>query len=60
MKTTQGMSNSAQAVAVATPCWPAPVSAMTARLAHALGHQHLAQHVVDLVAAGVIELVALE
>ncbi len=29
MKTTQGMSNSAQAVAVATPCWPAPVSAIT-------------------------------
>ena len=29
MNTTQGMSNSAQAVAVATPCWPAPVSAMT-------------------------------
>ena len=31
-----------------------------ARLAHALGQQHLAQHVVDLVAAGVVELVALE
>ena len=30
------------------------------RLAHALGHQNLAQHVVDLVAAGVIQLVALE
>ncbi len=30
------------------------------RLAHALGQKHLAQHVVDLVAAGVIELVALE
>src|SRR6185503_1871066 len=29
MNTTQGMSNSAQAVAVATPCWPAPVSAIT-------------------------------
>ena len=28
MKTTQGRPNSAQAVAVATPCWPAPVSAM--------------------------------
>ena len=31
-----------------------------ARLAHALGQQHLAQHVVDLVAAGVVQLVALE
>ena len=31
-----------------------------ARLAHALGQQHLAQHVVDLVRAGVVQLVALE
>ena len=29
MYTTHGRSSSAQAVAVATPCWPAPVSAMT-------------------------------
>ena len=29
MYTTHGSSSSAQAVAVATPCWPAPVSAMT-------------------------------
>ena len=28
MYTTQGRPNSAHAVAVATPCWPAPVSAM--------------------------------
>ncbi len=31
-----------------------------ARLAHAPGEQDLAEHVVDLVRAGVIELVALE
>ena len=54
------MSNSAQAVAVATPCWPAPVSAITPSLAHAFGQKHLAQHVVDLVAAGVVQLVAFE
>ena len=29
MKTTQGSPSRAQAVAVATPCWPAPVSAIT-------------------------------
>ena len=52
--------NSAAAVAVATPCWPAPVSAMTRRLAHPLGEQRLAQHVVDLVRAGVVEVLALE
>ena len=28
MYTSQGSPNNAQAVAVATPCWPAPVSAM--------------------------------
>ncbi len=28
MYTSHGSPNSAQAVAVATPCWPAPVSAM--------------------------------
>ena len=32
MYTTHGRPNSAHAVAVATPCWPAPVSAMMRRL----------------------------
>ena len=44
---------------VATPCWPAPVSATSRRLAHALGQQRLAEHVVDLVRAGVVEVLAL-
>ena len=45
---------------MATPCWPAPVSAMTRRLAHVPGEQRLAEHVVDLVRAGVVEVLALE
>ena len=32
----------AHTVAVATPCWPAPVSAMIRALAHAHGQQRLA------------------
>ena len=52
--------SSAQTVAVATPCWPAPVSAMMRRLAHAPGQQDLADAVVDLVRAGMVQLVALE
>jgi hypothetical protein len=47
-------------VAVATPCWPAPVSAITRRLPIRSGEQRLAQHVVDLVGAGVVEVLALE
>jgi hypothetical protein len=47
--------NFAQAVAVATPCWPAPVS-----LAHADREQGLAERVVDLVGAGVGEVFPLE
>ena len=50
----------AQAVAVATPCWPAPVSAITRALAHAPREQRLAERVVDLVGAGVVEVLALE
>ena len=41
-------------VAVATPCWLAPVSAIT-RFAEALRQKRLADAVVDLVGAGVIE-----
>ena len=47
-------------MAAATPCWPAPVSATTPRLAHALGQQRLAQHVVDLVRSGVVEVLPLQ
>ena len=47
-------------MAVATPCWPAPVSAMMRVLAHPPREQRLAEHVVDLVRAGVAEVLALE
>ena len=60
MKTTHFSPKRAQTVAVATPCWPAPVSAMIRGLAHAPRQQDLAEHVVDLVRAGVVQLVALE
>ena len=40
----------AAAVALATPCWPAPVSAMIRGLPIRLREQRLAEHVVDLVA----------
>ena len=45
---------------VATPCWPAPVSAITRVLPIRLVEQRLAEHVVDLVRAGVVEVLALE
>ena len=44
----------------ATPCWPAPVSAIDALRAEALREQRLADGVVDLVRAGVREILALE
>ena len=47
-------------MAVATPCWPAPVSAMMRALAHPLGEQRLAERVVDLVRAGVEQVLALQ
>ena len=47
-------------MAVATPCWPAPVSATSAPLAHFEGEETLANDVVDLVAAGVVEVLALQ
>ena len=47
-------------MAVATPCWPAPVSAITRVLPEATGKQRLAEGVVDLVGAGVGEVLALE
>ena len=47
-------------MAEATPCWPAPVSAMIRVLAHPLGEQDLAKAIVDLVGAGMVEFIALE
>ena len=61
MKTSQSQAEAAPpTVAVATPCWPAPVSAMMPRLAHAPREQRLADRVVDLVRAGVAEVLALQ
>ena len=54
MKTSHSISISAAAVAVATPCCPAPVSAMTRVLPIFLASRHLAQYVVDLVSSGVV------
>ena len=45
---------------VATPCWPAPVSAMMRFLPMRMRQQRLAQAVVDLVRAGVQQVFALE
>jgi len=56
----QGNPKRAATVAVATPCWPAPGLGDDARLAHAPREQDLAKAVVDLVRAGVIEVLALE
>ena len=45
---------------MATPCWPAPVSAMIRGLPIRCGEQRLAERVVDLVGAGVGEVLALQ
>ncbi len=50
----------AQTVAVATPCWPAPVSAMIRCLPSRRATTRLAERVVDLVRAGVQEVLALQ
>ena len=50
----------AHTVAVATPCWPAPVSAMIRLLAEPLRDQRLPERVVQLVRAGVHQILALE
>ena len=60
MKTVHSRPSSAAAVAEATPCWPAPVSAIIRRLPIRLVKQRLADHVVELVRAGVREVLALE
>ena len=45
---------------MATPCWPAPVSAITRVLPIRSVSRRLADRVVDLVGAGVIEVFTLE
>jgi hypothetical protein len=55
-----GKPNLAAMVAVATPCWPAPVSAMTRVLPMRLDQQPLAHDVVGLVRAGVVQVLALD
>ena len=60
MYTVHGRPRRAQAAALATPCWPAPVSATMRACAEALGEQRLADGVVDLVRAGVREVLALQ
>ncbi|EMI16986.1 hypothetical protein RMSM_06077 [Rhodopirellula maiorica SM1] len=41
-------------MALATPCWPAPVSAITRVFAHPQRQQGLANRVVNLVSTGVV------
>ena len=60
MYTVQSRPNNAAAVAVATPCCPAPVSAITRCLPMRRGEQRLSEHVVDLVRARVREVFALQ
>ena len=55
-----GKPNLAHRVAVATPCIPAPVSAIIRVLAHTQSQHDLAEHVVHLVCAGVVEILAFE
>lgn len=49
----------AHTVAVATPCCPAPVSAMM-RLAHLLGHENLTDGIVNFVCTGMVQVLALQ
>ena len=60
MYTTHSSPSMAQAVAVATPCWPAPVSADDAPLAHVLRQERLTQGIVYLVSARVGEVLPLQ
>jgi len=54
------MSSSAHTVAVANPMLPGAGLGDDPPLAHALGEQHLAQRVVELVRARVVEILALQ
>ena len=58
--TVQGMPSRAQAAADATPCWPAPVSAMTRFAPSFFASSTCPIGVVDLVRAGVREIFALQ
>ena len=60
MKTVHSSPKSAAAVAVATPCWPAPVSAIRRRFPIRFVRRPLADHVVELVRARVQEVLTLQ
>ena len=60
MNTSHWRPSSAVTVAVATPCCPAPVSAMMRGLPMRRASKRLADGVVDLVRAGVTEVFALQ
>ena len=60
MYTTHSMPSNAQTVAVATPCCPAPVSAMTRCFPMRLAKKRLPHRMVDLVRAGVGQVLALQ
>ena len=60
MYTVHGSPRRAQAAALATPCCPAPVSATMRLRAEAPGEQRLPDGVVDLVGAGVRQVLALQ
>ena len=60
MYTVHGRPTRAQAAAVATPCWPAPVSATMRVTPSRLASSAWPERVVDLVRAGVREILALE
>ena len=59
MYTAAFISRAAQAMAVATPCWPAPVSAIMRDFFICRASRGLAQGVVYLVGAAVAEVLAL-
>ena len=60
MKISHGRPKRAHTVATATPCWPAPVSAMMRVLPMRLASRICPRQLLILCAAGVVELVALE
>ena len=60
MHTVTSRPSRAPAIAVATPCWPAPVSHRRPSLAEALREQRLTERVVGLVRAAVEQVLALQ
>ena len=60
MYTVHGSPTRAQAAALATPCCPAPVSAIDTACTQPPSQQRLPERIVDLVRAGVRQILALE